>query len=47
MFGFGGASFDPSADIGDLSGKVFVVTGGKLNHSSPNLPKAQPSPQET
>ncbi|KAI4218555.1 MAG: hypothetical protein L6R36_008893 [Xanthoria steineri] len=29
MFGFGGKKFRPDEDIGDLSGKVVVITGGE------------------
>ncbi len=28
MLGLGSNTFDPSKDIADLSGKVYVVTGG-------------------
>jgi len=34
MFGFGGKSFDPEKDIGNLSGKVVLVTGGELRRST-------------
>lgn len=31
FFGLGGVPFKPEKDIPDLSGKVILVTGGKLS----------------
>lgn len=41
MFGLFGPTFDPTKDIPDLSGKVILITGGRLHHEDPHRHQIQ------